>query len=83
MVMSFSDPTLAELLNDRVTRAIFPGRKNWETCVGRSNRARRQEKPMKEIMVAVVLMVATASPVFAQQYCACWGTGNVIDQPKN
>ena len=36
---------------------------------------------MKEIMVAVVLMVATATPVFAQQYCACWGTGNVIDQP--
>ena len=36
---------------------------------------------MKEIMVAVVLMVATATPVFAQEYCACWGTGNVIDQP--
>jgi len=36
---------------------------------------------MKEIMVGVVLMVATATPGFAQQYCACWGTGNVIDQP--
>jgi len=32
---------------------------------------------MKEIMVAVALMVATATPVFAQAYCACWGTGNV------
>jgi hypothetical protein len=36
---------------------------------------------MKEIMVGVVLMVATATPGFAQAYCACWGTGNVIDQP--
>src|SRR5262249_56743434 len=53
--------------------------KKWEICVGRSNR--RQEKPMKEIMVGVVLMVATATPGFAQAYCACWGTGNVIDQP--
>ena len=36
---------------------------------------------MKEIMVGVVLLVATATPGFAQEYCACWGTGNVIDQP--
>ena len=36
---------------------------------------------MKEIMVGVVLMVATATPGFAQEYCACWGTGNVIDLP--
>jgi len=36
---------------------------------------------MKEIMVGVVLMVATATPGFAQAYCACWGTGNVLDQP--
>ena len=36
---------------------------------------------MKEIVVGVVLMVATATPGFAQAYCACWGTGNVIDQP--
>ena len=36
---------------------------------------------MKEIMVGVVLLVATATPGFAQAYCACWGTGNVIDQP--
>ena len=35
---------------------------------------------MKEIMVGVVLIVATATPGFAQEYCACWGTGNVIDQ---
>ena len=36
---------------------------------------------MKEIMVGVVIMVATATQGFAQEYCACWGTGNVIDQP--
>ena len=36
---------------------------------------------MKEIMVGVFLMVATATPGLAQAYCACWGTGNVIDQP--
>ena len=32
---------------------------------------------MREIMVGVALMIATATPVFAQAYCACWGTGNV------
>jgi hypothetical protein len=26
-------------------------------------------------------MVATATPGFAQAYCACYGTGNVIDEP--
>ena len=26
-------------------------------------------------------MVATATPGFAQSYCACYGTGNVIDTP--
>ena len=36
---------------------------------------------MKQIMVAVVLMVASATPGSAQEYCACWGTGNVLDQP--
>ena len=36
---------------------------------------------MKGIMVGVVFMVATATPGLAQEYCACWGTGNVIDQP--
>ena len=36
---------------------------------------------MKEIMVGVFLMVASATPGLAQAYCACWGTGNVIDQP--
>ena len=36
---------------------------------------------MKEIMVGVFLMVATATPGLAQAYCACWGTGNVIDEP--
>ena len=36
---------------------------------------------MKEIIVAVGLMVATATPGFAQAYCACYGTGNVIDTP--
>ena len=36
---------------------------------------------MKDIMVGVVLLVATATPGFAQAFCACWGTGNVIDQP--
>jgi hypothetical protein len=36
---------------------------------------------MKEIMVGVFLMVATATPGFAQAYCACWGTGNVSDTP--
>ena len=33
---------------------------------------------MKEILVGVFLMVATATPGFAQSYCACWGTGNVL-----
>ena len=32
---------------------------------------------MKEIIVGLALMIATATPVFAQAYCACWGTGNV------
>ena len=36
---------------------------------------------MKEIIVGVFLMVATATPGLAQAYYACWGTGNVIDQP--
>ena len=36
---------------------------------------------MKEILVGVVLMVATTTPGFAQAYCACWGTGNIMDQP--
>ena len=35
---------------------------------------------MKEILVGVVLMIATATPGFAQAYCGCWGTGNVMDQ---
>ena len=35
---------------------------------------------MKEIMVGIVLMVATATPAFSQAYCACWGTGNVMDE---
>lgn len=35
---------------------------------------------MKEILVGVVLIVATATPGFAQAYCACWGTGNVMDE---
>jgi len=35
---------------------------------------------MKEILVGVFLIVATAAPGFAQAYCACWGTGNVMDQ---
>ena len=31
--------------------------------------------------ISAALLVATATPGFAQAYCACWGTGNVIDQP--
>jgi hypothetical protein len=27
------------------------------------------------------LLIATATPGFAQAYCACWGTGNVSDTP--
>jgi hypothetical protein len=27
------------------------------------------------------VLVATATPGFAQAYCACWGTGNVSDTP--
>src|SRR5262245_26679448 len=43
----------------------------------------RQEKPMKKIIFGIGLVVATATatPVFAQAYCACWGTGNVSDEP--
>jgi hypothetical protein len=29
----------------------------------------------------VALLVETATPGFAQAYCACWGTGNVMDEP--
>ena len=36
---------------------------------------------MKEIIVGAVLMVATVTPAFAQAYCACWGTGNLMDAP--
>ena len=35
---------------------------------------------MKEIIVAIGLMIAAATPGFAQAYCACWGTGNVSDE---
>jgi hypothetical protein len=31
--------------------------------------------------IGAALLVATATPSFAQAYCACWGTGNVIDTP--
>src|SRR5262245_64142260 len=31
--------------------------------------------------IGAALLVATATPVFAQAYCACWGTGNVSDEP--
>jgi hypothetical protein len=31
--------------------------------------------------ISAALMVATATPGFAQTYCACYGTGNVIDEP--
>jgi hypothetical protein len=31
--------------------------------------------------IGAVLLVATATPSFAQAYCACYGTGNVIDTP--
>ena len=39
---------------------------------------------MKTIIFGIGLMVATATatPVFAQAYCACWGTGNVSDEPR-
>jgi len=36
---------------------------------------------MKVILVGVFLSIATATSSLAQAYCACWGTGNVIDQP--
>jgi hypothetical protein len=31
--------------------------------------------------IGTALLIATATPGFAQEYCACWGTGNVIDTP--
>src|SRR5262245_34441457 len=31
--------------------------------------------------IGAALLVATATPSFAQAYCACWGTGNVSDTP--
>ena len=31
--------------------------------------------------ISAALLVATATPGFAQAYCACYGTGNVIDMP--
>jgi hypothetical protein len=31
--------------------------------------------------IGAALLVATATPGFAQAYCACYGTGNVIDTP--
>ena len=31
--------------------------------------------------IGATLLVATATPGFAQAYCACYGTGNVIDTP--
>jgi hypothetical protein len=31
--------------------------------------------------ISAALLVATATPGFAQAYCACWGTGNVSDEP--
>jgi hypothetical protein len=31
--------------------------------------------------ISAALLVATAPPGFAQAYCACWGTGNVSDEP--
>jgi hypothetical protein len=31
--------------------------------------------------ISAALLVATATPGFAQAYCACWGTGNVSDTP--
>ena len=36
---------------------------------------------MKQILIGAFLVLATATPSLAQAYCACWGTGNVIDQP--
>jgi hypothetical protein len=31
--------------------------------------------------IGAALLVATATPGFAQAYCACWGTGNLSDTP--
>jgi hypothetical protein len=31
--------------------------------------------------ISTALLVATATPGFAQAYYACWGTGNVSDTP--
>ena len=36
---------------------------------------------MKEITVAAFLVLAATTPGLAQSYCACWGTGNVLDMP--
>jgi len=36
---------------------------------------------MRKIIVGIGLMVATATPGFGQSYCACYGTGNVINTP--
>lgn len=49
------------------------------SCSCKSDRRNR----MKTIIFGIGLMVATATatPVFAQAYCACWGTGNVSNEP--
>jgi hypothetical protein len=31
--------------------------------------------------IGAALLVATATPGLAQAYCACYGTGNVMDEP--
>jgi hypothetical protein len=36
---------------------------------------------MKKLLAIVGLLTVVATPAFAQAYCQCWGTGNVIDQP--
>jgi len=31
--------------------------------------------------IGAALLFGTATPGFTQAYCACWGTGNVSDEP--
>jgi hypothetical protein len=36
---------------------------------------------MKKLLIIAGLLTTVATPAFAQSYCSCWGTGNVIDMP--
>ena len=61
------------------TGSAKPNKKGSAELSCKSDRRKR----MKKIIFGIALMVATvpATPVFAQAYCACWGTGNVSNEP--